>query len=165
MSSEIVSHAELLARADSFPSPWPSCPTVSLILVSLGPCAELRRALAQLAAVEKPCSEILVICPGPLPADMRALLVSARARHVEADPGQSMRELRQLGASQASGQVVVIREAQALIGCALFNRFGARASVERQVPVRTESDRPSVARAAPARAQRAAKVLPDRAHP
>ena len=164
MSSEIVSQAEMLSQGDSLQSPWPSSPTVSLIVVSAGPCSELRRALSQLCVRRVPCSEVLVVRPGPLSADMKELLASAGARYIEAAAGQSLPELRQLGASQASGQVVVIREDRALIDAASFKRLGRPANLERQVPVRVDVDRPAASRAASARGPRAARIIPGGAH-
>jgi hypothetical protein len=148
----------MIAASESLASPWAHSPTVSLIVVSAGPCSELRRVLTQLAEGEPTCSEIVVVRPEPMPFEIRALLAETGARYVEASAGLALPELRELGASKASGQVVVIREDRSLVGASLFNRFERRAPLERQVPLRTEVDRAVPHSVAPARQARVARI-------
>jgi hypothetical protein len=100
----------------SSPRGWPRrsatpSPSLSVILLSVGTCADLERAIASLAGpLRELAAQLIVVRRNPEPPVERALAAVARYRIVKAPDDCTRGDMRGLGMRAAQGDIVALRD-------------------------------------------------------
>lgn len=130
------------ARTPRLPSRGGRSPTVSVVIVSGEDMDDLYRALDIVRPASCPC-EILVVCPCAVSEETRRHVARSGAILVPGADISSVAELRQQGAREAAGDVVLIRESRNIHDRDWLEsvlQSGRRGDVE--VPVPSAAERP-----------------------